>query len=148
MRGKGDGLKVHVELTGNELGEHGSTSELRKAAARYAESHFFEKDKDGNRKLMPPVANVHSKHRIAITWQGVKHSLAGANVMEVKLLAGLPRMLSCAEYQGASPDRLDRPHIMAVHKYMAVAKVGGETLHVGWSRTRNMTVTSTMTTSS
>lgn len=118
--GSGSG-EVHAEVSGNELGEHGSTVALRKAAMAYAGQHLVGKS----------FRNVHSGHEIKITRQGIKHALSRANPVELKLAPGLPKLLEHAEYRGSEPDRRGRQHIKAAHKYLATAMVGGERLSVG-----------------
>ncbi len=110
-----------ITLTGNELGIHANTKELRHAAMRYAEQHLIGHE----------FTNADSGHTIKVTRQGMKHALYGGNAIELRLTVGLPAILECAKYQGAEPDRLGREHIKAAHKYHATVLVGGERLHIG-----------------
>lgn len=120
-KGRWSAHGVSAELTGNELGAHGSTKELRKAAMKYAEQHLIGKT----------LTNASSGHAIKVTRQGVKHSLNGASEMELKLLPGLPGILKNARHSGAHPPKPGREYLKAAHKYLATVKVGKETLHVG-----------------
>ena len=112
---------ILITLTGNELGVHETTKELRHAAMRYAEEHLIGCE----------FTNADSGHTVKVTRQGMKHALYGGNAIELRLTVGLPAILECAKYQGAEPDRLAREHIKAAHKYQATVLVGGERLHVG-----------------
>lgn len=116
-----NGGGINATLTGNELGVHGSTKELRKAAMAHAEQWI------GN-----TFKNANSGHTIMVTRQGLKHALSGANEMEVKLAAGLPQILTKSAYQGAHPPKPGTEHyIKSAHKYLAKVKIGDEVLNVG-----------------
>ena len=119
----GGGAKAHVELTGNELGTHGSAKELRKAAMTYAEKHIIGQS----------FVNASSGHTIKVTRQGMKHSLSRKNNPEVRLSVGLPRMLIHAHYAGskAPTEKHARRGIVAMHQYIATAHMGAEKFEVG-----------------
>jgi len=112
---------VSVHITGNELGAGLSTKELRQAATNYAEKNFAGKE----------YRNENSGAAILVTRQGIKHGLANANDIEIRLMPALPRMLERAKYTGSEPDKSGRAEIKAAHKYVTTAKVGEETLTVG-----------------
>lgn len=113
--------KTGIELTGNELGNHVHTKDLRKAAMLYAQENFIGK----------MFLNENSGHLIKVTRQGIKHSLAMANRIEIKLITGLSKMLQTASYTGYSTDRKYRNHIKAIHKYALIVEVNLEEIQVG-----------------
>lgn len=121
--------KPHVELIGDELGKHGSNKEYRDAIDKY----FFKLDAKGKRVPPPPVTNSGSKRQIAITWQGVKHGMSKANIVELKLMAGLPQILKSADYRGRkSPtDKHAKRGVSWNHEYSATIKMGDETFVAG-----------------
>jgi SPP1 gp7 family putative phage head morphogenesis protein len=120
--GEGNG-KVHVKLTGNELGTHGSTKELRRAAMAHAEKNLIGK----------AFTNASSGHTIKVTRQGMKHSLSGKNNPEVRLSVGLPQMLTNARYAGAKvpTEKHMQRGVTAMHQYVATVSMGAETFSVG-----------------
>ena len=109
-------------LTGNELGAHASTKELRKTAMAHAQQwvgHSF--------------TNANSGHTIKVTRQGLKHSLSGKNNPEVRLSVALLALLSKADYAGSKPptEKHMKRGVVAMHRYIARVKLGRETFHVG-----------------
>lgn len=117
------GGEVHATLTGNELGEHASTKELRKAAMQHAEQHLIGKS----------FTNANSGHSIKVTKQGMKHSLSGKNNPEVRLSVALPTMLEKAHYAGAKPptEKHQARGVVAMHQYIATVHMGKESFKVG-----------------
>lgn len=112
-----------AELTGEELGGHAATKELRKAAMKYAEQHMIGKT----------FTNANSGHEIGVTRQGMKHSLSGKNNPEVRLSAGLPDILTKADYVGskAPTDKHLKRGVIAMHRYIAKVRLGKEAFLVG-----------------
>jgi hypothetical protein len=112
-----------AELTGDELGHHETTKELRKAAMLYAEQHLIGKT----------FTNINSGHAIKVTRQGMKHSLSGKNNPEVRLSVGLPDILSKAGYAGskAPTEKHLQRGVIAMHRYIAKVKLGNEAFRVG-----------------
>lgn len=113
--------KIETELTGKELGDHNDTKALRKIAMAYAEKFLIGRT----------ITNEHSLHKIKLTRQGVKHSLAAANSIELKLLPALEDLLREARYTGCEHDKKMRPHIKAIHKYISSVRMKEELLIVG-----------------
>ena len=114
-------LQTSVHITGKELGGDLPTKELRRAATEYAKKHFAGKE----------YHNVNSDADIGVTNQGIKHGLANANEIEIRLIPALPWMLERAKYAGSEPDKSGRADIKAAHKYITKVRVGEETLTVG-----------------
>jgi Large polyvalent protein-associated domain 3 len=110
-----------LALTGDELGKHANTKALRTAAMAYAQMHFVGKS----------FVNASSGHVIKVTRQGLKHSLAGTNEIEIRLIPALPHMLSHAKHVATEPDKRGRPDILSVNKYETRVTIDQETLHVG-----------------
>lgn len=108
-------------LVGNELGQHATTKDLRKAAMAYAEQNLIGKS----------FRNEVSGHSIKVTRQGIKHALSRANYPEIALVPALKQMLEKASYMGGEPDKAGRAHIFAAHKYRARVRVGGKVMNVG-----------------
>lgn len=108
-------------LVGNELGQHATTKDLRKAAMAYAEQNLIGKS----------FRNEVSGHSIKVTRQGIKHALSRANYPEITLVPALKQMLEKASYMGGEPDKAGRAHIFAAHKYRARVRVGGKVMNVG-----------------
>ena len=110
-----------AHITGKELGDGLSTKNLRRASRDYAEKHFVGKT----------YHNESSGVDIGVTRQGIKHALANANDIEMRLMPALPKMLERAQYVGSEPDKFGRADIKATHKYVTEVRVGDEVVSVG-----------------
>jgi Large polyvalent protein-associated domain 3 len=112
-----------ITLTGNELGVHASTKELRHAAMRFAEQHLIGYE----------FTNIDSGHTVKVTRQGMKHSLSKKNNPEVRISVGLAQILTGATYVGSKPptDKHVQRGIVAMHRYVANVRLGEEEFAVG-----------------
>ena len=119
--GEGTSGSDAIQVDPHALGENLNRKSLREAAAVYANKNFV-----GN-----SYENKDTKAAIKVTWQGIKHSLAGANDAEIRLITQLPSMLRSARHTETVPDKAGRADIRAVHKYIVEVSLGDEKLPVG-----------------
>jgi hypothetical protein len=110
-----------IRLTGNELGRVDTTKVLRKVAMAHAEQFLI-----GNSFI-----NMNTGHAIKVTRQRIKHSIARANVVELKIIPAIGQLLETAFHSGLESDKKNRPHIKAIHKYIVVVYVNKERLNLG-----------------
>ena len=110
-----------VELTGHEFGDELHGKGLREAASTYARNNFVGKS----------YKNISTGNKIEVTWQGIKHAVAGANDIELRAIHALPDILSSATFISSEKDHSGRADIIAAHKYQAELSVAGEKLTIG-----------------
>jgi hypothetical protein len=103
-----------VLVSGDEFGDI-SGKQLRAAVSVYARKHFVGRT----------YRNQSDGQAISVTWQGIKHAIAGAPDDELRVLSVLPELLVVARLVETRPDKLNRPQIKAVHFYDAMARLSG-----------------------
>lgn len=110
-----------VALTGHEFGDELHGKELRSAATSYARDQFVGKS----------YRNKSTNSDIDVSWQGIKHAVAGANDIELRAIHALPDILQSAKLKSSEEDHSGRTDIIAAHRYQATISINGEKLDIG-----------------